>query len=48
VTCGRNVHKNRRSSILEMLLRLDIGRLLEGESEFEPGFLRSGVMNADL
>jgi len=25
VTCGRNVHKNRRSSILEMLLRLDIG-----------------------
>ena len=44
MTCGRNVHKNRRSSILEMLLRLDIGRELEGESEFKPGLPLNPLM----
>ena len=38
----------RRSSILEILFKLEIGRYLENEDLSTPAFLRSGVTWASL
>ena len=46
--CGRSRERKRRSSILEMLLRLDIGRKFAGSDDESPGFFRMGVTSACL
>ena len=45
---GWNRFRKSRSSIFDMLFKLDIGQKLAGSSEFRLGFLRRGVTNENL